>query len=75
MSIDSENRITAFIIAVVSEFAKAHSLSCQQAFRYLDRYHGIDFTEKHYEIEHTLSFETVVDDLTQYCHRMGGELV
>ena len=70
-----ETRITEYIIALISEFAYAHKLSCQQAFRYLDRYQGIAFAEKHYEVEHTLSFETVVEDLTQYCHKMGGELI
>jgi len=69
-----EARITAYIIAVISEFAQAHGLSNQQAFRYLDKYNGISFTEKHYEVEHTLSFETVVEDLTEYCQRMGGSL-
>lgn len=69
-----ETKITAYIIAVISEFARTQGLSNQEAFRYLDKYNGIGFTEKHYEVEHTLSFETVVEDLTEYCHRMGGNL-
>ncbi len=33
----------AYIIAVVSEFAAAFQLNPQQAYRYLDRFKGIDF--------------------------------
>lgn len=64
-----------YIIAVISEFATAHSLTTTQAYRYLDRFKGIDFVDKFYGVEHTFSFEDVVDDLTAYCHRQGGALV
>lgn len=65
----------AYIIAVISEFATRHSLSTAQAYRYLDRYGGLEFVTRHYNVEHTLSFEEVVDDLTGYCHRKGGGLL
>lgn len=70
-----KHRVLAYTIAVISEFAIAHNLTQQEAFRYLDRYKGIDFIERHYEVEHTLSFDDVVDDLTAYCKRMGGTLL
>lgn len=65
----------AYIIAVISEFASAHSLNSAQAYRYLDRFKGIEFVERFYGVEHTFSFEDVVEDLTEYCHRQGGALV
>ena len=73
---DSElkNKIE-YIIAVISEFAAAHSLNTSQAYRYLERFKGIDFVNRFYNVEHTLSFEDVVEDLTAYCHRKGGALV
>ncbi|MBO8433648.1 MAG: DUF3791 domain-containing protein [Bacteroidetes bacterium] len=64
-----------YVIAVISEFATAHSLNTAQAYRYLERFNGIDFVNRFYEVEHTLSFEDVVADLTSYCHRKGGALV
>lgn len=70
----NKQRILAYTVAVVSEFALAHQLTPQEAFRYLERYKGIDFVERHYEVEHTLSFDDVVEDLTVYCQRMGGTL-
>ncbi|MCD7925761.1 DUF3791 domain-containing protein [Phocaeicola sp.] len=64
-----------YIIAVISEFAEAHSLNTSQAYRYLERFQGLDFVDKFYGVEHTFSFEDVIDDLTAYCNRKGGALV
>lgn len=64
----------AYIIAVVSEFAAAFSLNPQQAYRYLDRFKGIDFVDRFYDVEHTQSFEDVVEDLALYCRKNGGQL-
>ena len=44
----------SYIIAVISEFAQAHALNLQQAYRYLMRYKGLEFIDQHYDIEHTL---------------------
>ena len=64
----------AYIIAVVSEFAAAFKLNPQQAYRYLDRFKGIDFVDRFYDVEHTQSFEDVVGDLALYCRKNGGQL-
>ena len=63
-----------YIIAVVSEFAARFSLNPQQAYRYLDRFKGIDFVDKFYNVEHTQSFEDVVEDLALFCRKNGGQL-
>ena len=63
-----------YIIAIISDFAKEHSLNTMQAYRYLERFKGLDFIDKFYEVNHTLSFEDVIEDLTFYCHRRGGAL-
>ena len=60
---------------VISEFAAKHTLTTPQAYRYLERFKGLDFVNRFYDVEHTFSFEDVVDDLTAYCHRKGGALV
>ena len=74
MKIDIEDKL-AYVIAVVSEFAKRFSLNTQQAYRYLDRFKGIDFVDRFYNVEHTQSFEDVVDDLALYCRKNGGALI
>ena len=65
----------SYIIAVISEFAQAHTLNLQQAYRYLMRYKGLEFIDQHYDIEHTLPFEDVIEDLTAYCKTNGGAIV
>lgn len=63
-----------YIIALISEFAKVHSLTTNQAYCYLERYKAIDFIDKHYGIAHTQSFKDVIFDLTAYCQRFGGTI-
>ena len=73
MIIKQEEKL-AYIIAVVNEFATAFSLNSQQAYRYLDRFKGIDFVDMFYAVEHTLPFEDVVEDVALYCRNNGGML-
>ena len=74
MIINKEDKL-AYVIAVVSEFAARFSLNTQQAYRYLDRFKGIDFVDRFYNVEHTQSFEDVVDDLALCCRKNGGALI
>ena len=63
-----------YLIALISEFAKAHGITATQSYEYLQRYKGMDFADEFYDVEHTLSFDDAVEDLTIYCKRMGGQL-
>ena len=73
MKVRIEDKI-AYIIAAVNEFAVKFSLNPQQAYRYLNRFKGIDFLDEFYNVEHTLSFDDVVDDLAILCRKNGGAL-
>jgi hypothetical protein len=63
-----------YLIALISEFAATHHLSLQQAYLYLQQYKGLDFADEFYDVEHTLSFDQAVEDITMYCQRMGGTI-
>ena len=41
---------------------------------YLQQYKGLDFADEFYDVEHTLSFDQAVEDITMYCKRMGGSI-
>ena len=69
-----DDKIEWFVIFTY-EFAKRHKLTLKQAFNYLMRYKGIDFVDQHYDYVHTQSFVSIVDDMTEYCHKMGGALL
>ncbi len=67
------NRIE-YIVVCVSEFAKRFKLTNQEAYAYLRRFTGIDFLNEFYEVEHTQSIESSVDDLQLYCYKRGGRI-
>lgn len=64
----------SWITAAINEFARAKALTVKQAFNYLSLFKGFDFIQDHYEAEHLLSFEDVVDDLTAICLKNGGQV-
>ncbi|MBR1382510.1 MAG: DUF3791 domain-containing protein [Ruminococcus sp.] len=63
-----------YTIACVSEFARKHSLSLQDAFSFLFNYKAIEFIKENYDIEHTLSFDDALDDMLMICEKNGGVL-
>lgn len=64
-----------YIIAFINEFARRHTLTDVQAYRYLKRFRGIEMLDKFYEVMHTLSFKDTTDDLTAFCHKNGGQII
>ena len=69
-----QKRKIGFTVACVNEFANKHNLSIKEAFQYLFRYKGIAFIKENYDIEHTLDFETILEDLGILCKNNGGTL-
>ncbi len=61
-------------VIFILEFGRRHGLSMKQSFGYLSRYKAIDFIDRHYGYVHTQSFASIVDDMTDYCKRKGGQL-
>ncbi|MCE5225565.1 MAG: DUF3791 domain-containing protein [Porphyromonadaceae bacterium] len=67
-----DKRVIGYIIAVISEFAKANNMTIREASNYLNRYKGLEFLTEHYEAEHLLSLDDSVQDLARVCHNNGG---
>lgn len=63
-----------YMIMVVKLFAVHYQLTPLQAYRYISRYDGVSFLEKNYGIMHTLSFQDMVQGVSDYCRRNGGQL-
>jgi len=63
-----------FLITVVSWFAAQNNLSKSKAYQYLLMYKGIEFLERNYRYEQTLSREVVLNDLARICANNGGRL-
>ena len=62
-------------MACVNEFANKHNLSAKEAFQYLFQFKGIAFIKENYDVEHTLDFETILEDLEILCKKNGGTLL
>lgn len=63
-----------YTMTAIIEFGRRHRLTIREASNYLNRFKGIDFISEFYDVEHTLSFNDCVDDLTIVCHNNGGAL-
>lgn len=63
-----------YVMTAIIEFGRRHKLSIREASNYLNRFKGIDFLTEFYDVEHTLSFNDCVDDLTVVCRNNGGAL-
>lgn len=66
--------IIDYVMTAIIEFAGKHGLTIREASNYLNRFKGIDFLTEFYDVEHTLSFNDCVDDLTVVCQNNGGEV-
>lgn len=73
MSQTEKNKLD-FTIALIAEFAATYKLKQKQAFNYLNRFKGMQFLHKHYDVLHTQSFEDVIENLAMVCRNNGGEL-
>ena len=70
-----QKRKIGFTVACVNEFANKHNLSAKEAFQYLFQFKGIAFIRENYDVEHTLDFETILEDLEILCKKNGGTLL
>ena len=70
-----QKRKIGFTVACINEFANKHNLSAKEAFQYLFQFKGIAFIKENYDVEHTLDFETILEDLEILCKRNGGTLL
>lgn len=71
---NEQRNLINYTVACVNEFAREHKLSVKEAFHYLLHFHGISFIKENYDIEHTLPFDTVIEDLGIFCKKNGGRI-
>ncbi len=62
-----------YTVVCVNEFARKFHITEKKAFTYLYDHKGIEFLKEHYDIEHTLSLDDAVEDLTIVCRNNGGK--
>ena len=70
----ADKNLIDYVMTVIVEFGRRHDLTIREASNYIRRFKGIDFLTEFYDVEHTLSFNDCVDDLTIVCQNNGGTL-
>lgn len=73
MSKETYNRI-GYTVMCISLFASTHQMEQAVAYRYLKEYGGIAFLKEFYDVEHLLSLEEAVEDMTAICQKNGGKV-
>ena len=71
----SNNDKMEWLLIFAVEFGRRFGLSLKQSYNYLSRYGGIQFVDKHYDYCHTQSFQSMISDIAEYCHKKGGALL
>ena len=64
-------KITDYMVMIVSEYAAEKNLTTLDAFRRLNACGGIVALEENYDIEHTLPISSTIDALDALCAREG----
>lgn len=69
-----DKKLIRYTVACVNEFAANKSLTEKQAFDYLCNHGAMDFLVEFYDVEHTLSFDDAIHDLTLVSQKNGGKI-
>ncbi len=70
---ETRNRI-AYTVMIVRDFADFHHLTPKQAHSYLRRHKAMEYMEKFYDVEHTLSPRDTISTLDEVTKQNGGKL-
>ena len=68
------NNQVEYLVACVGDFAHQHDMTPFAAYTFLKKHRGLSFLEDSYDVEHTQSIQTAVDDMLEVCKRHGGVL-
>lgn len=66
------DRRIEYLVTCVGDFAAQHAMMPSEAYLFLEKHHGLDFLSECYDVEHSQSIQTAVDDMTEVCCRHGG---
>ena len=69
-----EINILNYIVVCISEFASRYKIHMRDAYIYLSQHNGIEFLKEFYDVEHTLSFDDIIDNLTAICKKNGDAI-
>ena len=66
--------ISEYIVLLIAALASPYSMTDAEAYRDLSRYGAIKVAHDFYDVMHTQPMDDMVQSISTYCHRKGGEL-
>lgn len=66
--------ISEYIVLLIAAFASHYKMTDAEAYNYLNRYGAIKVVHDFYDVMHTQPMDDMVQSMSTYCHRKGGEL-
>lgn len=66
--------ISEYIVQLIAAFASHYSMTDAEAYCYLSHYGAIKVAHDFYDVMHTQPMDDMVQSMSTYCHRKGGEL-
>lgn len=71
---EKQKDMVDYFVICTGEFAKRHRLGQKEALMYLLQYKGLEHLEESFDVEHTFSFEDMVDHMEMICRNNGGTI-
>ena len=71
--LELNNRIE-YMVTCIGDFAARYGMTPSVAYTFLKKYKGLSFLTDCYDVEHTQSVQTAVDDMYAVCVRNGGRV-
>lgn len=69
---EEQHRQIEYMVTCIGDFAAQHAMTPAVAYAFLEKYKGLSFLIDCYDVEHTQSIQTAVDDMYEVCVRNGG---
>lgn len=64
----------SFLMSCVYRYAKSKNIPLSQSYKYLKTFKGLDYLKHYQEIEQTLPFEEISENLSKICAHNGGRI-
>lgn len=71
---EEQHRQIEYMVTCIGDFAAQHAMTPAAAYAFLEKYKGLSFLIDCYDVEHTQSIQTAVDDMYEVCVRNGGRV-
>lgn len=74
VNVHNDEKSVSFLMSVIIHFSRIKSISLGAAYRYLNRFKGLEYLNNYMEVERTLSFDDIAKNLSRVCANNGGSL-